>query len=174
MSTRSEIGIQNKNGVIESIYCHWDGYLAHNGLILYLYYNTEEKVRELIKNGDLSSLSENIEPDKNREHSFNNPKEDVCVYYHRDREECWEQVKPSRTDNIKSWKKNLEKNCQDYGYLFKNGKWYFLDLDYAEVPLKELTYEILKAKLKTLNRTKELKLLEEFENKKAINVEHTR
>ena len=66
MSTRSEIGIQNKNGVIESIYCHWDGYLAHKGLLLYLYYNTEEKVRELIKNGDLSCLGEKIEPDKNK------------------------------------------------------------------------------------------------------------
>ncbi len=167
MSTRSEIGIQNKSGVIESIYCHWDGYLEYNGLMLYLYYNTEEKVRELIKNGDLSSLSEKIEPDKNKEHSFHNPQKDVCVYYHRDRGEIWEQVKPSKTDNITIWKKNLEKSWQEYAYLFKNGKWYFLDLDYTNEPLKELTYEILKAKLEASNLTERIKLLEEFENKKA-------
>lgn len=168
MSTRSEIGIQNKNGIIESVYCHWDGYLAHNGLLLYLYYNTEEKVRELIKNGDLSCLGEKIEPDKNKEHSFNNPQKDVCIYYHRDRKENWEQVKP-RLDrcNIKIWAESLKNGWQDYGYLFKNGKWYFLDLNEAKCSLKELSYKILKAELKTFDRTEELKLLEEFENKKA-------
>ena len=34
MSTRSNIAIKRKNGTVESIYCHWDGYLSYNGKIL--------------------------------------------------------------------------------------------------------------------------------------------
>ena len=73
MSTRSEIGILNSDGTIESVYCHWDGYPEYNGVILSEYYTKEEIVRELIRNGDLSSLHESIDPDKGMEHSFDNP-----------------------------------------------------------------------------------------------------
>ena len=38
MGTRSTIAIHNKNGEIKSVYCHWDGYYEHNGVILYNFY----------------------------------------------------------------------------------------------------------------------------------------
>ena len=58
MSTRARIGILNKDGTVESIYCHHDGYLTGGvGEMLYMHYNTEEKVRELLKQGDLDALA---------------------------------------------------------------------------------------------------------------------
>ena len=58
MSTRCLIGILNKDGTVESIYCHHDGYLTGGvGEMLYMHYNTEEKVRELLKQGDMSALA---------------------------------------------------------------------------------------------------------------------
>lgn len=49
MSTRSRIGILNADGSIDSIYCHCDGYLSYNGDILMHHYDTEDKVRALLK-----------------------------------------------------------------------------------------------------------------------------
>ena len=34
MSTRSNIAIENQDGSITSLYCHFDGYLQHVGKIL--------------------------------------------------------------------------------------------------------------------------------------------
>ena len=73
MSTRSEIAILNNDGTVTAIYCHWDGYVENNGIILSEHYKEIEKVKELIKNGDLSSLNKNIEPTKDSEHSFERP-----------------------------------------------------------------------------------------------------
>lgn len=55
MSTRSYIGIKNGK-TIEAIYCHRDGNPEYVGFILKKHYTTEEKVRELIALGGLSSL----------------------------------------------------------------------------------------------------------------------
>ncbi len=137
MSTRSEIGTLNDDGTITSIYCHWDGYPEYNGVILFKYYTDEKIVRELIKNGDLSSLHENIEPDKNSEHSFDNPQENVCIYYHRDRGEEWTHTSYRTYSNIKEWKKVVKEGWQEYLYLFINGKWYFSST-YNKIKLKDL------------------------------------
>ncbi len=34
MSTRSRIAIENVDNTVTSIYCHFDGYVSHNGDIL--------------------------------------------------------------------------------------------------------------------------------------------
>jgi hypothetical protein len=61
MATRSVIAYLENNEVYHTIYCHWDGYLSNNGRILKHHYDTEDKVRELIEQGDLSSLGNTIE-----------------------------------------------------------------------------------------------------------------
>ena len=137
MSTRSEIGILNKDNTVTSIYCHWDGYPDYNGAILSKYYTDEKIVRELIKNGDLSSLHKNIEPDKKPEHSFDNPQENVCIYYHRDRGEEWTHTSYRTYSNIKEWKKVVKEGWQEYLYLFINGKWYFSST-YNKIKLTDL------------------------------------
>ena len=60
MSTNSHIGLREGNKV-KYIYCRWNGYLSHNGMILNLFYRNPEKVAKLISLGDISSLGYNVE-----------------------------------------------------------------------------------------------------------------
>lgn len=93
MSTRSTITIKRKDGTSTSIYCHSDGYIEGVGIILQLAYNTAEKVEELLKLGDLSSIGYYTEPNpENGEHNFENRQDGVCCAYHRDRGEEFRQT----------------------------------------------------------------------------------
>jgi len=60
MGTRSTIALEFADGTVEQVYCHWDGYLSHNGEILAEHYMDPFKLRDLIDQGDLSSLGPNI------------------------------------------------------------------------------------------------------------------
>jgi hypothetical protein len=60
MGTRSTIAIEFADGSVSQVYCHWDGYLEHNGQILEQHYMDPFKVRELIELGDFSSLRETV------------------------------------------------------------------------------------------------------------------
>ena len=55
MGTRSRIGVMHGD-VCKSVYCHWDGYLEHNGDILETHYDSA-KANTLVALGDLSSLA---------------------------------------------------------------------------------------------------------------------
>src|SRR5574340_739754 len=66
MSTRSNIGIINRDGSVEMIYCHSDGYPEYNGRILLESYTNEDKIRELMALGDISSLG----PEIGKKHDF--------------------------------------------------------------------------------------------------------
>lgn len=96
MSTHSAIAIKEDNK-ITSIYCHFDGYLEHNGVTLFEHYQDVDKIKSLIALGDISSLKESLEPTSDT-HSFMNREEGVTVAYHRDRGEDWELVKPLISD----------------------------------------------------------------------------
>jgi hypothetical protein len=61
MATRSRIAIENQDGSVTSVYCHWDGHIETNGVILNQYYRTKDKVEELIALGNLSALHRTIE-----------------------------------------------------------------------------------------------------------------
>lgn len=83
MATRSYIGIKEGNHIFY-IYCHWDGYIAHNGAILQKSYQDEDKIRDLINIGDLSALGSEI----GEEHDFLSDDKNICTAYHRDRNEA--------------------------------------------------------------------------------------
>jgi hypothetical protein len=85
MSTRSDIIVKVRPDCWRRIYCHYDGYLEHVGLILATHYNTAPRAIELTAEGDLSSLAENCT--KPAGHSFKTPVASYCVYYGRDRGE---------------------------------------------------------------------------------------
>ena len=112
MGTRSTIAIQNGDGTVTGIYCHWDGYLSHNGRILQENYTTEEQVRELIALGDLSSLGETVGAKTN----FNNPADGQCVAYGRDRGE-----KNVEARVFNSHADLIEIAGQEFDYLFTPG-----------------------------------------------------
>jgi len=101
MATRSNIGILNSDGTVDYIYCHYDGYLNHNGKILNEYYITEENVRELKSSGDMSGLTETIEQ---------------SYFYSRDKDKSNVEVrKCSYVDYTKEY-------FEEYVYLFTPGK----------------------------------------------------
>lgn len=56
MGTRSTIALEYADGTVEQVYCHWDGYLEHNGKILAEHYSNPFVLRDLIDLGDVSSL----------------------------------------------------------------------------------------------------------------------
>jgi hypothetical protein len=109
MATRSTIAIQNDDGTVTGIYCHWDGYLSYNGRILKENYNTEAKVRELIALGQLSALGETI----GEKVDFNNAPDGQCIAYGRDRGEI-----DSDAETFNTWTALLNLSGQEYNYLF--------------------------------------------------------
>ena len=60
MATRSRIAIENQDGTVDSIYCHFDGYLRGVGKTLFEHYD-REKTEQLVALGDLSQLNESTE-----------------------------------------------------------------------------------------------------------------
>jgi hypothetical protein len=132
MGTRSTIAIQNADGTVTGIYCHWDGYTSNNGRILQENYTDEAAVRELIALGDLSSLGETV----GTKTDFSNPADGQCVAYGRDRGE-----KDVDAKTCADWAALLEDFGQEYDYLFTPGKgWcvrYFSGWGNAEQPLAE-------------------------------------
>jgi hypothetical protein len=106
MSTRSRIAIQNQDGSVTSIYCHFDGYIDGVGKILFENYHLT-KTEQLIALGDISSLGKTIED---------------TVAYARDRGEDFNQ---STDRDVESF---FNGSIEQYGYLFtKDGRWLVSD-----------------------------------------------
>ena len=87
MSTRSYIAKQIGENQYKTIYCHSDGYLTHNGAMLFDHYSNADKLDELLNLGDISYLAPNIYPDPSKPHSFkyDERQDGVIVAYGRDR-----------------------------------------------------------------------------------------
>ena len=92
MGTRSRIAVMHGE-VCKSIYCHWDGYLEHNGAILQEHYDSA-KANQLVALGDLSSLRPEIgvkHPfsclDAEAGSDYEERYGDMCTFYDRDRGE---------------------------------------------------------------------------------------
>jgi hypothetical protein len=130
MATRSTIALEYADGTIGQIYCHWDGYLEHNGSILFKHYVDPFKTRELMDLGDLSSLRPTI-GEKHAFSQFDLPKEDVeafvnltrdmCTFYGRDRGETGTTAKSFK--DYADYEQNLQH--EEYAYILrKDGYWY--------------------------------------------------
>jgi len=135
MATRSRIGMELENGVIKSVYCHWDGYPSHNGKILFEHYQDPEKIKALIDLGDLSSLDKEVSTDL--PHSFESPCDGVTVAYHRDRGEKFSMRSDMSLDFAIS---RLSRGGEEWGYIYtKEGEWVVLRQGAMNTrPLKEL------------------------------------
>lgn len=84
MATRSTIALEYADGTVQQIYCHWDGYLEHNGKILAEHYMDPFKLQQLVDLGDLSVLA----PEIGEKHAFDgNDHTNWCMFYGRDRGE---------------------------------------------------------------------------------------
>ena len=139
MGTRSRIGVMHGEKC-KSVYCHWDGYLAHNGAILQEHYDSA-KANHLVALGNLSTLGKEI-GEKHVFSQFELRAEEVQAYkeltenwttfYMRDREEKDQEFEVSH-----SFDEFLEQCIEcgaEYYYIMKDGEWYCGDT-YAHTPL---------------------------------------
>jgi len=133
------IAIQNPYSKdVRAVYCHWDGYLEHNGSILNKHYSNSAKVNNLIALGDLSSLR----PEIGEKHTFSRldstlPEAEyealygnMCTFYTRDRgEDAPFKVFPT----LAKAQDYFEGSWCEYLYVFKykksddyqSGEWHF-------------------------------------------------
>ena len=128
MSTAALIGIISQDDSARLIYCHNDGTPDRLGCILYHFYSDVDRLNSLIDGGDISSLGSKLDPDEGYEHSFDNPQEDVTVFYHRDRGEDWIDCVPL-TYLPYSWSEEEKGSIAGTGILYtyifdeKNFQW---------------------------------------------------
>lgn len=118
MATRSSIAVSH-NGVIKAVYCHWDGYLDGVGATLLEHYSSP-KANYLVSLGNVSCLRPLIDPPVAVEHSFEQPVEDVTVFYNRDRGEKDQDWQVFMSEDL--WIEHYS-DCE-YFYLMDGGVWY--------------------------------------------------
>ena len=130
MGTRSMIAIQNPYSKdVRAVYCHWDGYLEHNGSILQEHYSQSPKVNNLIALGGLSSLRAEL-GEKHAFSSLDLPKDEreaheatvknMCTFYARDRGETGQEFKVFPT--LAKAADYFEGSWCQYLYVFKYSK----------------------------------------------------
>ena len=150
MATRSTIALEFADGSVGQIYCHWDGYLEHNGKILQSHYTDPFKVRDLIDGGDLSSLGANIgvQHPFDNPHTYNSPEyiawhdaiRDMCTFYNRDRGE--DNVSARYFKDFADYKANHQ--YEEYEYILRtDGHWYVSQGDEYKLLADELVAEAL-------------------------------
>ena len=103
MSTRSRVGIKEKDGTVRSVYVHFDGYLAGVGKTLYESYRNADKIEQLINLGDMSSINSEVEKCE----PYTQRGEDLNI----------------ATDSLESFEKNWASCGEEYVYLYINGRW---------------------------------------------------
>ena len=117
MGTRSTIALEFADSTVQQIYCHWDGYLEHNGQILQKHYSDPFKLRDLIDLGDMSSLGERI----GTQHAFDKAPEGECTFYLRDRKE--QGCKAKSFVDFQDYLAHHQ--YEEYEYILrKDGNWY--------------------------------------------------
>lgn len=116
MSTRSNIGVRNTDGTIDYIYCHFDGYPEGVGKKLISSYQDMDRVNELMKLGDLSSLGEEI-GEKSVFDNYLTRARNWCLAYGRDRGEEGVSVSTTTLENL------LSNSTIDYTYIFDGEFW---------------------------------------------------
>ena len=113
MGTRSNVAYATEDNKIVASYCHYDGYIEHNGVMLLKYYNGEKQARDLVDNGYMSSLQSTIEEiNEGRVH----------------------EDKPIEYRNEFIFMNDLEALWDEFVYLFKEGKWYVAESDSIKTP----------------------------------------
>ena len=128
MATHASITLKQKDGKYKSVYLHNDGYPDGAGEKLKNYYNTYDKVDQLLNLGNLSSLGKN---------PIDDPKLWDMDYYfelaRRNSEKinynCRTYKGRGDTDEDAIITDNLEDiiGNNDYDYLFEDNKWYIVE-----------------------------------------------
>ena len=105
MSTRSSIAIRTTDNQIKSIYCHSDGYPSYMGDLLNKFYNTTDKIENILSEGDCSFLATSIE---------------ISRFYNSWRGETTKAAVWSNKEEWLDWAGN---SGLEFVYLFDGSKW---------------------------------------------------
>lgn len=117
MSTHSVIGVMHGDKV-KAVYCHWDGYLEHNGDLLLKNYDSP-KANHLVSLGSISSLGRSVVPECDY-HCFDTPERGVTVFYGRDRGDTGQEFRVFHSDQ-----EMFEYYEESFYYVMRDGVWYF-------------------------------------------------
>ena len=145
MGTRSTIALEFADGTVQQVYCHWDGYLEHNGKLLRDNYSNPFVLRDLIDLGDISSLGKIV----GTKHPFSphSGEQEKALYeaaqaagattfYGRDRGETGIEAKTFA--NFEDYKANHQ--YEEYEYILRNvdgvAVWFVADHDNVYVTLE--------------------------------------
>lgn len=145
MSTHSRITVRTSKGIRKTVYCHSDGYVDFNGVILFNSYSNIRKAKRLVRGGNISSLGSKVNPytspknwfvtklNKQGElekiattepHSFSNRHYDITTYYKRDRdEEGQEPIVLKNSDSIGNKLTDAVESLE-YNYYHDGTKWF--------------------------------------------------
>lgn len=151
MSTRSRIASYDSvEGTFTSIYCHHDGYPEHNGRILFYHYQDDDKIQKLLDLGKLSVLGRRLAPDPPEEHSFENPAQEVCLAYARDRDNDPSAGIAFEEASLGSLMAHTSETGCEYLYLWMGGEWGVYFVHDPNWDLKPIFNENQWAKLETV------------------------
>ena len=133
MSTRSLIGLYDGKSV-KYIYCHNNGYLSYNGVVLCLYYNSIERTSKLIELGDVRNIGYNLEMPRLRgtlrenycnTYANSHIKTSSVYAYHRDGGEQWKDSKWNTDSDLRKFILNRGTTiAYSYYYDMVKKKWY--------------------------------------------------
>lgn len=100
MSTRGYVGRLNEDGTVDAIYNHFDSYYDGLGKNLIDFFDTKEKVDKLIRRGHGSNV---IDEEGYKDN------DETCAHF----------------DTEKDFENFIDEDIFiEYGYLFKDGKWF--------------------------------------------------
>ena len=134
MATRSTIAMVLPNGTIQSVYCHWDGYLEGVGQTLAESYN-KKKTIQLLATGDVSSLGDFV----GHKHDFNRAsKVKSTTFYGRDRGDTG--IESRNHASVQEWLKFRE--YVEFFYLLQGKDWYYCDC-YDNTELRPILFGLL-------------------------------
>lgn len=119
MATRSTISVHDPlTDHVKQVYCHWDGYLEHNGVMLSRHYNSYELANQLIDMGAISGLEDTI---------------DGSVFYARDR---GEERLMNDFYSYEMWRMTAQR--EEFDYIWINDAWHVINNNDELVPLSKL------------------------------------
>ena len=151
MATRSTIALEYADGTVDQIYCHWDGYLEHNGAILNEFYSNSVDVNRLIATGDISSLGARVGEKMEFDHRWadsdyikagNTYASPQCIFYGRDRGE--KETEFMSFNDEQAFLEEYDGRGAEFFYLFDNGVWYVKSYKGDFKPLHEELARLVK------------------------------
>ena len=148
-STRSQIGIIDRRGVIQSTYVHSDGYPEGVGQMAKDHFSDTKKMKELLKLGKngISYLEPGIEGGKG--HHFNSPIDGQTVFYGRDRgQKTYNMIQKRSLEDLYDYLQDVANDGAEYVYLWdeKEKEWKYAiakTKDGRELGLQVLESELI-------------------------------